>query len=71
MKQKGFLTIRGKVSLPAAVLLGAVPVAVIFALWWFLTAGAPEERYLSALSVPSPTEVFSKVETIGPLLKGD
>lgn len=71
MISRDFLTIRGRVSLKAAILFGAIPILVIFAVWWYLTAGEPEERVISSLSMPSPMEVFSTKETVGPLLKGE
>jgi len=49
--------IRGSVPHGAAFALGLVPIAVLILLWWITTIGAPEERVLGPMILPSPVEV--------------
>jgi ABC-type nitrate/sulfonate/bicarbonate transport system permease component len=55
------LGIRGRVPRPAALLLGAVPVVAILALWWLCTRGPVEERAISPTLLPSPCEVVRSI----------
>jgi NitT/TauT family transport system permease protein len=49
-----------RVSPPRMVrrLLGAGTVGVLLLLWWLVTLGAPEERMISPVILPSPVEVI-------------
>ena len=52
--------IRGELSPTATVLLGLVPIGVVLAVWWAITAGASvEERMVSPVILPSPAEVVA------------
>ncbi len=45
--------------------LGAVPILLLFAVWWVVTAGAAaEERILSPTILPSPREVASSIGSL-------
>jgi NitT/TauT family transport system permease protein len=44
-----------------AILLGAVPVALLILLWWILTLGPVEERSIAPTILPSPGEVLQSV----------
>lgn len=52
----GFFGLRREVGLAPAILLGVLCLAVCIALWWYLTAGEPHERLVSATALPSPME---------------
>jgi ABC-type nitrate/sulfonate/bicarbonate transport system permease component len=65
MIPKWFHEIRGQVPPAMSVILGLVPLVVLIAGWWLLTRGAPEERVLSPIILPSPGEV---IESLGDLL---
>lgn len=65
MIPKWFHQIRGQVPPTAAVVLGLIPLVLMLLGWWMLTRGAPEERVLSPVILPSPGEV---VESLGDLL---
>lgn len=69
MKAKWFLTIRGRVPLLWAIILGAIPVVALVAVWFYLTAGEPEYRIMDRITLPSPAEVFSFDNSIKPLLE--
>lgn len=56
-----FVTIRGRIPHSASVILGAIPIVVIFLLWWVFTSGAPEERSIGPTILPSPVEVAQSV----------
>lgn len=53
--------LRQPVSRLQAALLGVACVVTCLAVWWFLTRGAPEERLVGPLTLPSPEETFSKL----------
>jgi ABC-type nitrate/sulfonate/bicarbonate transport system permease component len=67
MSFSSFLTIRGRVGRVPAILLGAVPIVVMFVFWWLFTAGEPEERRIAPTILPNPVEV---TESIPELLQG-
>ncbi|WP_146598633.1 ABC transporter permease [Novipirellula aureliae] len=51
--------IRGPIRLTASVVLGILCVVMIYAAWWFVTAGeVAEERIVGPQALPSPTETF-------------
>ncbi len=58
------LTIRGRLSRPLRLLLGALPVLLILALWFLLTLGRAENRVLSPLILPSPLEVLGSLHSL-------
>ncbi len=43
-----------------SVALGVACVAVVFAGWWLLTSGPPEERVVGPTTLPSPVETFGQ-----------
>lgn len=53
----GFFRIREAIGLPLRIALGVSPIIILFFFWVLLTHGAPEERVISALILPSPAEV--------------
>ncbi|MBA3686301.1 MAG: ABC transporter permease subunit [Planctomycetes bacterium] len=53
--------IRGRVPLMPSILLGALPILALLAIWWLLTAGPVEERTISPTILPSPGEVAGQV----------
>jgi NitT/TauT family transport system permease protein len=61
MSFPSFLTIRGRVAGVPAILLGAIPIVGVLALWWLFTYGAPEERRIAPTILPSPVEVTQSV----------
>jgi len=44
-----------------AILLGLLPIVAAIVLWWLLTRGIPEERFISYNILPSPVEVIQSV----------
>jgi NitT/TauT family transport system permease protein len=56
-----FMTIRSQVPRWASIGLGALPIVVIFLLWWIFTSGAPEERRIAPTILPSPVEVAQSI----------
>jgi NitT/TauT family transport system permease protein len=65
MIPKWFSEIRGQAPSGISMLLGLIPLAVLVLLWWMLTHGIPEERFLGPTILPSPAEV---VQSLGDLL---
>lgn len=53
--------IRGQVPRKVALLLGAIPIAGMLLLWYWLTAGAVEERTIAPTILPSPEEVWASI----------
>jgi len=56
-----FVIIRGQVSRSASIVLGVLPIILMFLLWWFFTSGPPEERRIGPAILPSPVEVAHSV----------
>jgi NitT/TauT family transport system permease protein len=54
---QGLLSIRETLGTPLKLVLGAVPIVLIFLGWHLATAGAAEERFISPTILPSPGEV--------------
>jgi ABC-type nitrate/sulfonate/bicarbonate transport system permease component len=54
-----WLRIREPLAAPLAWALGILPIAVLLAVWWAVTSGAPEERVISPTILPSPAEVVA------------
>ncbi len=52
--------------------LGAACVALVFAVWWFVTRGAAVDRIISPNKLPSPGEVWDSIDKLpdGALLDG-
>ncbi len=42
------------------ILLGALCLAIVFGIWWFLTRGPHEERIIGYSALPSPAETFNR-----------
>jgi NitT/TauT family transport system permease protein len=59
-KGGGIYALRRTVPHWLGLLLGALSIVAVLAIWWFLTRGVPEERILSYSSIPSPAETFHK-----------
>jgi NitT/TauT family transport system permease protein len=58
------LGIREEVARNARIVLGAVPVALVLAIWAVLTNGQAESRIISPLILPSPVEVLSSIRSL-------
>jgi NitT/TauT family transport system permease protein len=56
-----WLVIREELGFAVRVALGAIPILVLLGAWWRLTYGAPEERVISPLTLPSPVEVVKAI----------
>ena len=57
--------LRGKIPTWQVIALSGVCLALVFALWWFLTWGeVSEERIISRVKLPSPAETFAEAESL-------
>ena len=61
---QGWLKVRERVGLRLRILLGAVPVLLILAVWNWLTWGTAESRVISPLILPSPLEVVNSFHSL-------
>jgi NitT/TauT family transport system permease protein len=61
---RNVLALRRELSLTGTTLLGALCIALCLLLWWFVTAGEPEERILSYHKLPSPAETFESFPSL-------
>src|SRR5262245_2726534 len=61
MSLQSFAQIRGRVPRSASIVLGSIPIAAMFLLWWVFTAGPPEERRIAPTILPSPVEVVQSI----------
>ena len=55
---QGLLSIRENLGTPLKIVLGAIPIVLIFLGWHLATTGAAEERFISPTILPSPGEVI-------------
>ncbi len=55
-----WLTLRKSGPMWESFLLGAFCIALCFGVWWFLTYGENEKRFVSPLTLPSPAETFAR-----------
>jgi len=56
-----WLQLRGEIHPLSALALSVVSVALVFALWWYVTSGKiVEDRIIGPTSLPSPRETFAK-----------
>ncbi|MCX7049980.1 MAG: ABC transporter permease subunit [Candidatus Sumerlaeota bacterium] len=55
-----WLAIREELTVPKKIMFGILPIAAILAAWTALTWGEPENRFFSALILPSPLEVIQQ-----------
>jgi len=60
----GLFEIRKPISTGLSVVLGIVPIIIIFLIWGAMTSGSPEERMLSPLILPSPKEVLLSIHSL-------
>lgn len=56
--------LRRPIPLWLSLLNSALAICALFALWWFVTWGEPEERMLGPLALPSPTETFAEARSL-------
>ena len=56
--------LRKNLTRPLALALQVGSVAVVLLVWFLLTWGAPEERVLSPLTLPSPGEVAGQIKSL-------
>jgi ABC-type nitrate/sulfonate/bicarbonate transport system permease component len=61
MSLQSFLTIRGQVPRGLSVVLGSLPIVVLFLLWWLFTLGPVEDRRIAPTILPSPVEVARSI----------
>jgi NitT/TauT family transport system permease protein len=59
-----WLGIRTPVSTTWKIILGTIPIVLLFLIWWLLTAGEAEMRILSPLILPSPFEVITSFKSL-------
>lgn len=59
-----FLAIRGQPPAAWRFALGAMSLAILLAVWWFVTRGPVEERTVSRSTLPSPGEVARSIPTL-------
>jgi NitT/TauT family transport system permease protein len=64
MIPKWFAEIRGRVPRTASLILGLLPIVVLFVAWALITRGAPEERILGPTILPSPSEVAASLKDL-------
>jgi ABC-type nitrate/sulfonate/bicarbonate transport system permease component len=64
MIPKWLSQIRGRVPRGATLLLGFLPIIVLFCLWTLATRGIPEERLLGPTILPSPSEVVASLNDL-------
>ena len=64
MRRSWLLAVRGQVPRKAAILFGLVPIILLVGLWWFLTAGANDQRRMPSTILPSPREVLQSLWTL-------
>lgn len=63
-KKSEWMGIRTPVSTGLKILLGIIPVFMIFLIWVLLTSGEAESRVISPVILPSPFEVLMSVKTL-------
>lgn len=63
-KHNRWTGIRTPVSTGLKIILGIIPVFLIFLIWWLLTAGEAESRVISPVILPSPFEVAMSFKTL-------
>jgi NitT/TauT family transport system permease protein len=61
---QGLLGIRESVGTPLKVLLGVIPVVLLFAVWFLATTGQAEDRLISPTILPSPGEVLRSIHSL-------
>ncbi len=61
---QSLFAIRGKVPHLERLALGIVLPAMVLALWFILTLGAPEARILSPVILPSPFEILGQIKSL-------
>src|SRR5436305_8601687 len=61
MASHWLLGIRGQVPRFAGIVLGAIPIIALVAIWYAVTHGPVEERRVSPTILPSPHEVIQSV----------
>lgn len=63
--RRRWFPIRGKIGTVPTILLAIACVASVFGLWYFVTLGeVAEERLVSPLALPSPSETFATFEKL-------
>jgi len=61
---QGLLGIRENVGTPFKILLGVIPIVLIFAVWILATGGQAEDRLISPTILPSPGEVLRSFHSL-------
>ncbi len=56
--------LRQPLGLWASLACSLLAVAIFFAIWWFVTWGEPEQRIISPLALPSPSETFAEFHSL-------
>lgn len=63
-KKIEWLGIREPVGTTLKIILGMIPVILLFVIWMLLTTGEPEARIISPLILPSPLEVIQSFKSL-------
>ncbi|MCU0287175.1 MAG: ABC transporter permease [Acidobacteria bacterium] len=63
-KKIEWLGIREPVGTTFKIILGMIPIIMIFLIWTILTTGEPETRIISPLILPSPFEVLQSFKSL-------
>ncbi len=58
------LSLRRPTPLWQTLVFGALCIALVFGIWWYVTAGEDEERLVSYVSFPSPAETFRNFHSL-------
>ena len=63
-QSRAFLSLRRPTPPWQTVLFGSLCLATVLAIWWFVTAGESEERIVSSVSLPSPSETVATFHSL-------
>jgi NitT/TauT family transport system permease protein len=65
VRQRAAIRLRGTIPLWQVAALSALSIALALGIWWLLTYGAvSEERIISRVRLPSPSETFAEAESL-------
>ena len=63
-RRQSWAAIREPVSTGLKIILGMIPIILIFVIWTLLTSGEAESRVISPLILPSPLEVLQSFKSL-------
>jgi NitT/TauT family transport system permease protein len=64
IKNKELLSIRENLNKRVRIILGIIPIVLLFFTWYFTTNGIAEDRIISPTILPSPLEVVKDIKVI-------